>query len=301
MTVDYFGYLDRKEGYVFDGVTVWPIEDFDEARKLVRQDLNVDGFVYPPMQKNTIVDPLTLKHVEDVPNTARPALLHRLPTSHKIELVSDLSIEELRRGPSAFVMHLLGFFTGYRLQFYNWWLDGRVPINMSNGIHIYQHIIEDLLSHCFAVWKSWSTENQKLMTNLLYMFTRSKHYEWTWECFTANYMVIDGLWELHRRLNGVKNDHTPHRERIKNLCQYYEVPINDTHLARIVSLRNRLFHEALWDNGQPCSAGSEDSHLMPLFLQNIIMRLVPAMFNYKTSFINTGWWFMGQCFFDKAE
>jgi hypothetical protein len=93
MTVDYFGYLDRKESYEFAGGVIKVVDDFDEARKWVKDCRNKDGFVYPPLQVTQTIDPVTLKAVSVVPNTTRPALLHRLPPSHALEIYNGDSIE----------------------------------------------------------------------------------------------------------------------------------------------------------------------------------------------------------------
>lgn len=299
MSIDYFGYLNRDESYVFDGGRINVLEHFQNAKEWVAEYTNKDGFLYPPVQKTFIVDPLTMERKEEVLKTERPALLYKLPPSHSVEIYGGNSIEDDRKGPSAFLIHLLGYITGYRLQFHDWWVDGRVAIKENNGLFAPKDTIEHFLSHCFRVWKSWEAENQQLVTNLLYMFSRSPHYEWDWEQFAVDYMVIDGLWRLSSKLDFVSGP-CPHAERIIKLCEAYGIPDSSTHTKEIVRLRNDLFHETLWDGGQPGSAGSNNAFYETLFLRNLIMRIIPALFDYKTYFVKTSWWYFGWFVFDKA-
>ena len=101
------------------------------------------------------------------------------------------------------------------------------------------------------------------------MFCRSPQYEWEWERFTVDYMVIDGLWKLHKDLRKIASA-VPHKQRITHMCKYYEIPEQEECISEIVRLRNDLFHESLWDSGQPCNGGSNDAFYQAMFLRNII-------------------------------
>lgn len=298
MSIDYFGYLGVKESYVIECGNITVVADFDKAREWVEEYINKDGYLYPPITRTIKLDPLTLEEKEVVLKTERPALLHKLPHTHSIEIYGDGTVEEHRKGPSAFLINLLGFLLGYRLQFHDWWFDGRVPINRNTGLVVTKDAVEDFLSDSFRVWNTWDTKNQKLITNLLYMFSRSPHYEWEWERFTIDYMVIDGLWKLHKDLRKIKGG-VPHKQRIAQMCKYYEIPEREEDISKIVRLRNDLFHESLWDSEQPGSGGSNDAYYQAMFMRNIIKRLVPAVIGYKTPFVKTEWWHLGTFSFDK--
>lgn len=221
MAIDYFGYLGRKESYVFDGGRITCLDNFDAAQEWVKKYTNRDGFVYPPPQKTWRHDPVAREAKEVIPNTERPALLHRMPNSHSIELTEGGNVEDLRNGPSSFLIHLLGFLSGYRLQFYNWWMDDRIPVNEANGLSSNHAVVEDFLSHCFTGWKKWGKAKQRLITNILFMSGRAVHYEWDWEQFAVEYMVIDGLWNLSCDLRGVKSN-IRHEDRIKKYVKDME-------------------------------------------------------------------------------
>ncbi len=299
MNIDYFGYLGIKQSYIFDGGRIDVIEEFEKAREWVEKYANKDGFLYPPIKKRFKFNPLTLEKKDVIPKTERPAILHKLPYTHSIEINDDCTIEKQRNGSSAFIINVLGFLFGYRLQFHDWWFNGRIPIKTNNGLSVTRATVEDFLSHCFNVWKGWDAKSKKLITNLLYMFSRSLHYEWEWERFTIDYMVIDGIWKLHKTLKEIKKDSVPHKGRIKKLCDTYEIPINDSYLTKIVNLRNDLFHETLWDRGQPCSAGNNDVFVQTIFLRHLITRLIPAILSYQTTFVKTEWWHLGRFIFYK--
>lgn len=302
MKIDYFGYLGIKQSYVFDGGRINVVDEFEKAREWIEKYTNKDGFLYPPIEKRFKLDPLTLEKKEVIPKTEKPALLHKLPYTHSIEMDDDCTIEEQRKGSSAFIINMLGFSLGYRLQFHDWWFDGRVPIKTDNGLSITRDTVEDFLSHCFSVWKEWDAKSKKLITNLLYMFSRSLHYEWEWERFTVDYMVIDGIWKLYEKQNKIKEGSVRRlKDRVNKLCKAYKIPVNDRHLTKIIKLRNELFHETLWDKGQPCSAGNNDVFVQTIFLRHLITRLIPAILGYQTAFVKTEWWHLGNFIFDKTE
>ncbi len=298
MTIDYFGYLGKKESYDFVGGKITVVDDFEQGRNWIEKYTNRDGFLYPPTQNTYSSSPLTPDKKEIIPKTERPALLHSLPYSHSIEISNCGSIEEQRKGPSGFLIQLLGFLLGYRLQFHDWWVDGRVPIGGRKGLSDRKMTTEDFLSHCFPMWKKWNPADQKLITNILFMFSRSVHYEWSWERFAIGYMVIDGLWKLSCNLK-VVSEHCPHKDRIQKMCEAYKIPINDLYIGKIVSLRNDLFHETIWDKGQPGSSGSSDTDRHVLFLRNLSTRIILGIFDYDTPFIKTEWWSFSSFIFEK--
>jgi hypothetical protein len=299
MIIDYFGFLDKKESFSFEGGRIKVLDSFQESKEWVESFLNKDGFVYPPLATSYSINPLTMERGERIPNSERPALFHTLPASHSIELDIKTSIEEQRRGPLVFLINLLSVFFGTRLQFHELAMDGRIPIKENTGFSIRKEVVEDFLSHSFKIWKTWKEPNQNLIINLLFMFSRTPHYEWDWERFMMNYLVFDGLWKLYKNLNS-NTENSYHSERIIKICNFYKIPVNPELIKEIVGLRNNLFHETVWDNGKPTSSGSQETTLKILFLKNLNTRLIPAIFEYHTPFIKTEWWHMGRFTFDKA-
>ena len=177
--IDYFGFLPRKWSFNFDNVKILPLENYEEIKKDIKGIKNTDGFLYPPRQCTKKVDPITDEFGETLPKTERPALLFKIDTSHNISINDSASIAEDREGQAAFLIHLLGFLCGTRLQFHDWWIDMRIQIKENAGIWcINEKTAKHFLRHSLNVWKSWDEENQKLITNALFMFSRAISYEW---------------------------------------------------------------------------------------------------------------------------
>jgi hypothetical protein len=263
--IDRFGFLPCDWMFEFDGGEIWPIPEIRKVRKRVDKFTNEDGFLYPPLSHRVRLEPKTNRVLQKIPRTERPAHLHPVPPSHELRLRVSGTVEEGRKGPGAFVLHLLAYLFGIRLQFHDWWFDSRVPIRMgqTHNIHPNKAAAEPFLSHCYRVWESWSTEEQKLITNLLFMHSRAPSYEWDWERFAVEYMLFDGCWKLAKQKHGVKN--VPHSDRIKVVCQKFDIPCDNDLARKIVNLRNELFHETLWDRLQPCTAVSVDAFQQPKY------------------------------------
>src|SRR5207249_1122143 len=117
-----------------------------------------------------------------------------------------------------------------------------------------------------------------LITNVLFMHSRVPSYEWDWERFTMEYMVFDGCWKLARLRYHVKD--LPHSDRIKTICQRFSIPCDNDLVRRIVTLRNNLLHETLWDGSQPCTAASVDACQQPDNLRRLNQRVIPALLGY---------------------
>ena len=296
--LDRFGFLNWRRTIEFDGGSVAPVPDFDEAAAWVDSHTNHDGFLYPGMSQQVVLDPKTNEIVDEVPRTKRPALLHHIWASHTLTLADLGTTEELRRGIGAVVIHLLGYLFGIRLQFWDWWFDGRVSIRLqaTHNIAFFEATVRDFLSHCCRSWRGWVEEERWLITNLLFMHCRAPSYEWDWERFTIEYMVLDGCWRLAELRHGV---HAPrHGDRINILCQKFGIPSDSSLIENIVRLRNGLFHEALWDGSQPCTGVGGSTFLQAYNLRRLNQRLIPALLEYKTPYVQTRWWLIDTFGFD---
>lgn len=275
-TVDRFGFLNWGRAIEFEGGSIAPVPEFKETAGLVASCTNQDGFLCPA------------------------TFLHHLPVraSHTLCLSDPYTIEELRRGAGAFIMHLLGYLFGIRLQFSDWWFDGRVPIRLqaTHAIYISEATAQDFLSHSYKIWRAWKEKEQRLLTNALYMHCRAPMYRWDWERFTIEYMVLDACWKLAKLGHGVKDE--GHAKRVDSLCRKFGIPSDGKLVEEIVRLRNDLFHEALWDGSQPCMGGSNAAFLQPYNLRRLNQRLIPALLGYETPYIRTNWWSIDTFSFD---
>ena len=299
---DLFGFLPHKWTFEFDGGKISPIPDFDENAAWVDKYTNEDGFFYPATVPREEVDPITMDPLKYIPKTERPVHLHRIRPSHELCLCTSGLPEDIREGPGSFIIHLLAYLFGVRLQFENWWVDGRLPIRektRTHNIRFTEETAGEFLSHCYKAWKNWSEEERKRITNVLFMHSKAPSYEWDWERFTIEYMVLDGCWKLAELLGSISRRNVLHKDRIKTLCQIFKIASNDDLTDKIVCLRNELFHETLWDGSQPGTAVSNSTFMLPGHLRRLNQRIIMALLGYKTTYIQTGWWFFGNYSFDQ--
>jgi len=304
---DYFGFLPWKWVLEFEGGKIIPHPKFEEAATWVDKYTHEDGFLYPSIKNRWVVDPSTMKPLRKIPKTEKPAHLYRIPPSHKICL-SGLDIhEDMRKGPGFFLINLLAYLFGVRLQFHDWWLDGRLPIRekaRTHNIHFTKDTAEDFLLHCYQIWGNWPEKEQKLITNLLFLHSRAPSYEWDWERFTIEYMVLDGCYRLARSLHLIQKKRIKKKSRdsgkpIKALCDSFSIPYDDNLACKIVRLRNELFHETLWDGSQPGTSISSFAFMSPIYLRRLNQRIIPALIGYKTPYIQSKWWIHGKFGFDQ--
>jgi len=206
-----------------------------------------------------------------------------------------------RKGPGGFIIHLLAYILGTRLQFYDWWFDGRIPIESTHNIYISKQTLEDFLSHSYNIWRSWDHNFKNIFINILYMHSRSPSYEWDWERFTIEYMVFDCCYNLSKELNLLIKKKKRRMHDMAHICEEFNIPYDDTLINDIVKLRNKLFHKALWDDSNPCHSLSISKYnqLYDYHLRRLNKRIIPYLLGYHTAYINTGWWHLGTFLFDK--
>lgn len=293
---DKFGFLAKKWTFALEELDIVPIDSYDEVKKYVDEHTNIDNYYYPPLVHKVKIDPITRKPIEKVPRTERPAHLHNLPPSHIIKIKNtEQNIEKLRNGITGFLIHLLGYLFGSRLQFSDWWIDSRIPMKTQHGVVISEEEANDFLRHSFKEWKSWSSDKQHLFTNLLFMHSRVSGYEWEWERFMMEYIVFDGCWKFYSQDKNFSN--IGHGKRINKILSDFNMVIHCDKIEKIVGLRNGLFHEALWEGNQPGAYSSSDAFYAYYWLQGINQRLFPALLNYQTAYVTSDWTSMGQFLF----
>ena len=227
-------------------------------------------------------------------------MLHKLPVTHQIIIEQPVSDQEIRISDAAFVVHLLSFIFGTRLQFKDWWFDSRVPTRPTLNIYIRHSTVEDFISIAYQTWETWEEQKRKWFNNILVMFSKAPSYEWDWERFTIEYMVFDGLFKLAEMLFGCTAK--SHKKRFEALCNIFGIPFNEELIERIYTLRNDLFHQTLWNNGQPGTVNANsNAFYQPYHLRRFNSRLIPAILGYQTPYIKTGWWYMETIAFEKIE
>ena len=299
--IDYFGFLPRKWSFAFDNVKILPLEDYKEIKAHIEKYINRDGFLYPHPQCTKQSDPITEELGETIPNTERPALLFQINASHSIFIDTSTSIETDRKGQAAFLMHLLGYICGTRLQFHDWWIDMRIQIKEGAGIWcIDEKTTEHFLRHSLNVWKSWNKNEQDMITNILFMYSRAVSYEWDWDQFMIDYMVIDALFKIYKNQYNI-NKNMSHGERIEFLCNEFGIEHKSEIIKKIKDLRNELFHEALWAKTQPTSGDDANHYKYVRQLHGLNECLIPAILGYNNNYGKRNWFSMTNCPFKMAK
>jgi hypothetical protein len=263
-----FGFLAYKWDLHFRSGKIVAVPEFDEALKSLKKYLHEDGYFYPPMQKTITTD--SRGRDRTVPKTKRPAHLFRLPASHELEMMIRPE-SDIREGSAGFVIHLLAFLFGTRLQFADWFFDGRVPLQRQHRFWFRMmdsQQAERYLDHSLKIWSGWPEPEKKRFTNILYMFSRGSVYEWDWEEFIIHYIVLDALWKMGEQLLGLPA-RTAHKHRARALCARFNLDVDHwiaekwMDVDKMAELRNDLFHETLWHAGRPSSTIGRLGYSMP--------------------------------------
>jgi len=121
-------------------------------------------------------------------------------------------------------------------------------------------------------------------------------YENEWELFQAEYQIVDAVFRIAHKTHQLV-DPKKHGERIRCLCDFFGIPSDDAKVGHIVKLRNELLHEALWDERMPGEARSPDSLYASIWLHKLTRRLLLAVLGITGTYVQSGWWGMGQTLF----
>ncbi len=291
---DKFGFVPEKWKLSFENYEIFPVENYDAYAKAINESTHRDKFYYPSLAEQVGVDIKTRKPVGRIPKTERPAQLYQMPPSHIIKVKNATeSLHHLREGALGFIVHLLAYLFGRRFQFHDWWFEGKIPMNDHHNILLDENEAQDFMQHSFTEWKAMMPDEQKFFTNLLFMHSRTMSYQWDWERFMMEYIIFDGCWRFYSK-GKIK---CAHPERLKRILTDLSMKIYMTEIDTIVRLRNDLFHEALWDRGQPCSGGSSEAFYSYYHVRRINQRVIAALLKYKTNYIYTDWRSMGTFLF----
>ncbi|NTU41523.1 MAG: hypothetical protein HGA78_00405 [Nitrospirales bacterium] len=108
MYIDKFGALPLKESLMLTMGQIEPIPEISEAIHALRSITCTDDYVYPPIEHRLTSEGLG-KPFQKVPQSERPALLHRLPATHTLQLNTKLDKETARFGIAGLLMHFTSF------------------------------------------------------------------------------------------------------------------------------------------------------------------------------------------------
>ena len=267
--------------------SIEPVGDFEEAASWLTEVAHPDGFVYPPQSETVTVgvDGTTTR----VPKTRRPAHLWSPPATHRITLPGAPPGEENRRQLAGFVIHFAAFLYGYRAQFTEWWVDGRLPA-VSRTDLVTQALRESHLRVCFtkavAAWTTWGERSRRVIGNAFYFYNRAPMYEWDWEQFQGEYQVLDAFYAVARAELGAPK--ARHHERLASLCLKFSVQSDAGVFDAIASYRNDLTHEILWGQGMP-GEGFGEGFRKTMLLRNINRRIGLGLLGIESGYVRSPW------------
>lgn len=289
---DFFGYFPRRDRLDFLLAFVEPLPDVDAAEHWMEKYGNVDGYLYPDQtHTRRSLEGGTIWH--KVPKSYRPTLLHRLPASHRVVIDNQpANVHQARYGLAGFLIHFLGFLQGFRLHFYDWWIDGRVPLKSTADYHAPRSTeVVRCVDAAVDTWNSLSQRQKMVILNALFLHSRTPMHAFEWERFQAEYQVFDAIYAVARDTGRVPR--VPHKKRIEAMCQSFSIPADNARTAIIVRLRNDLQHEALWDGRMPGEARSEDSFYASLWLSKFTRRAALALLGIHGPYVRSSWWGLG--------
>jgi hypothetical protein len=213
---DLFGFLNYPDTLEFNGGRIVPVPEFQEGIQYITQFGNNDGYIYPPTIKSVELDPSTMEPIRDIPNSGKPAPLFSLPASHSLDIENPLAKDNLRNGDAGFLVHLLAFFFGTRLQFSDWRFDGKIPIKRMNSFVHTSDVLSSFVSYVYQQWRMLSDELRTRYVNILYMHGKARSCEWEWDAFLYQYMVFDAIYKFYELSGNPKI--IGHEKRLKGPC-----------------------------------------------------------------------------------
>lgn len=269
---DRFGFFIHDFNLTVGPYIVKPVRNHAAVVKKIYKDRDAEGFFYPPLAKVNSF-------------SAKPIHLYPMPPTHSISRADRKYLpEDFRRNDGGFLIHLLGFLYECRAQFYDWKFDTRLPMNQEKIAHFNHQELEKIVNLVYADFSAWPPDLQLRYINILYMHCRASSPFWDWEQFMMEYTVTDAIWRFYSSKKG------NHGERINKLCSANDILHKDKEVEDIVTFRNDLFHEALWDSDTPGFTSDGDEQIHALFnLRRLNQRLILAIAGIRSDFTRSDW------------
>lgn len=284
-----FGLLPSVASLDVDGICVRPDADYDATVDAIRSQTNPDGYFYPPMSE-------TFRYPnwpdedgrEPVPQTKRPAHLFYMPMTHVLEL-SGPSVTTEPAEETSFIVQVFAYLFGTRLQLEGWQIDSRVPVTrLTHPVWVSLGALHRFVPRAVDEWRAQPADRRRRLTNVLYLHAKAPSYEWTWEQFLMEYVVLDGLYDYSFRAGLVVG--VTHEDRIRELCGRLGVWCpREAPVAELVSMRNTLFHEGLWEGERPGYRISAAAYHRAGDLRHLNQRLIAAMLGGANEYTRSSW------------
>lgn len=276
-----------------------PLASVQSAIKALSKITNPDGYIYPPIVHTRRGWPES--ESKKVRGSDRGAFLYRLPATHTLTLRGEDDQKVQRYGDAGFLIHFFGLVYGWRCQFHDWWIDGRIKAS-SHGDHIAPRTAdaEACIQAALASFRTWTAVPKVVAINAMYLHARIWTYESEWERFQAAYQVTDAIFALAVDTGTIRSRRTvPHANRIFILCDRLGLYYDETKIKYVVELRNALLHQALWVGGMPGHASPDDrSFYAAIWLENLSRRALLALYGLRGPYIGSSWSKLTTHFFD---
>ena len=284
MVTERFGILRHRHPIVFAGGSITPLDDIEDTLTDVAAVTHPDGHCYPPTQVTVVQGRREgIDTEEEVPRSRRPALLHSLPATHVVTVDAPLDTD-FKRGDGGFLIHLAAYLFGTRVQFEEWDIDGRVPVDAeTHAVHVTPKQASSFFTTGYDTWRLWPHKSRQAFTTALYLHSKAPAYEWLWESFLVEYMAFDALWKLSGQPN------LGHRARIRQMCDRFGLPFDDTIAQEIVALRNDLVHEGLWEGDAPGFRVTQHGWQCTRRIRMLNQRIVAASLGWTGEYVRASW------------
>lgn len=281
-----FGFLPLAVSLRFAFGAARPLATLKDTNERLQVALDPQGFIYPPLYRRTR-NQQPKKGEPKEGEGIYPGHLFKLPSSHSLTFTEHPFDGDFLKNDGAFLLSMIGFVYGIRLQFSDWWFDGRVSLKPMSDFCVTATKAEEFISAAWNQWRLWLPKDRKRFTNILYLQNRTSLYRWDWERFLMNYVIFDSLYATAHSAAGVTANR--HAERLKAMCTYFGVKQDDPSFKEIVRLRNDLFHESFWDAGSPCTRCSDTAFQLVYDFERLNRRLTVGLTGFPTEYLKSSW------------
>lgn len=271
LELDQFGFLTEPVSVTLEGMTVVPAIDFASVVASCVSKADRDAFV------------------------GSSGSMFKLPATHVIRCEDQVpDLKRWRLGEGGILVHGLGFLFGARVQFHDWWFDGRVPIRSTAICSMRPSDPSSVIARMLHRWKAMPDQAKRRYLSVLYFEGRVQSYYWHWEQFLFRYISFDALYRTCVQLKLVREARS-HGERFRALADADILtmsPGDEERTRSFIKLRNSLVHESLV-SGSTASRDCNDVVDAAYHLKRINERLILRIAAVKCSFVRAPWSHVG--------
>ncbi|MBM2842137.1 MAG: hypothetical protein HW412_2665, partial [Bacteroidetes bacterium] len=216
-------------------------------------------------------------------------LSHVFP-SHKLVLANNLDQGSNRDGIAGFIVQSLAFLFGTKLQFWDWHLEGRIPVRIDNidfsqlpkSLNIFFH-------KAIHTWNQYDPTEKRRILSILFVHSVAGAIEWDWQQFMLEYMVTDACYKMIAENKKDRKTKNRLKKPFEVLCDRFGLIEDSARFRHFKALRDKLFHETLWHGGHVFTYRSSESTYAPIFLRRFNNRVITGILCGKCSYVGSRW------------